>query len=513
MQRINGADIELGNFLLGVRCRGGSGDIASKLLLRCLDGTPACSFASGTAAIDPQDIGRKYLPENGGSVYIDLEKLEVCIPEVVSAYDHVAAVHAMLRKVQAAMRRAAPLLPEGVVLQVTANNSDGQSHSWGAHLNFLVRRRTWENLLHRKTHLLGVLVAHQVSSIVYTGAGKVGSENGRSWVPYQISQRADFFQTLTGVQTTFNRPLVNSRDESLCGASREHARLHCIFYDSNLCHVPMLLKVGTMQIILTMIEAEALSLDMLLDDPLAALVDFSHDPGLRKCARTVSGKWLTAVELQMALLDQARSFAAVGALEGVVPRASEILALWEDTLFKLAARDFDALTGRLDWVLRRRLLERAMRERGGIVWDSPIARILDQAYASLSPDSGLFWECMEAGIVERVVDDQCIDAFCVGPPTDTRAWTRAMLLRAAGCERVESVDWDRLAIRSRRSGRVRDIRLSNPEGCTRAAMLAAGACEDDTDLAGLLRAASVCGAEISLRPSPRYLPPGDRNLN
>ena len=35
-----------------------------------------------------------------------------------------------------------------------------------------------------------------------------------------------------------------------------------------------------------------------------------------------------------------------------MPRAGEILALWADTLDKLGAGDLDALTGRLDWVLK-----------------------------------------------------------------------------------------------------------------------------------------------------------------
>ena len=79
---------------------------------------------------------------------------------------------------------------------------------------------------------------------MFTGQGKVGSENGRPATPYQLSQRADFVETLMGKQTTHRRPIVNSRDEALCGATSHFvsgasqdlglARLHCIFFDNTL---------------------------------------------------------------------------------------------------------------------------------------------------------------------------------------------------------------------------------------------------------------------------------------
>ena len=56
---------------------------------------------------------------------------------------------------------------------------------------------------------------------------------------------------------------MNSRDEALCGnGGEEYGRIHCIFYDNNLCQVAQLLKVGAMQIVLAMIEAgDTITLD------------------------------------------------------------------------------------------------------------------------------------------------------------------------------------------------------------------------------------------------------------
>jgi len=48
------------------------------------------------AAADPQDRGRRFLPTNGGCAYIDLDHLELALPETLSAFDHVAYWRAML---------------------------------------------------------------------------------------------------------------------------------------------------------------------------------------------------------------------------------------------------------------------------------------------------------------------------------------------------------------------------------------------------------------------------------
>ena len=169
-------------------------------------------------------------------------------------------------------------LPPGQRIHVLVNNSDGLGHSYGAHLNFLIHRKTFENLFQRKMHFMLWLASYQVSSIVITGQGKVGSENNRDPVEFQLSQRADFFEMLTGLQTTHHRPLINERDEPLCGplwrngsADRPWARLHVIFYDANLSHVACYLKFGILQIILAMIAAGRVNPRLILEDPVHAV--------------------------------------------------------------------------------------------------------------------------------------------------------------------------------------------------------------------------------------------------
>ena len=486
LPKLCGADFELGNLVLGVNMPQGTGALAAHLLLREFAGLPlsrktsvlcycpACSARRDALAYgysnsphlgeecaqaksnqntltsyNPQDWGRKFLSANGGCAYIDLDHLELCVPEVLSARDHVAATHAMLRLAGAALQTANARLPDGAKIVALANNSDGQGHSYGSHLNILISRRARNDLFERRLHTLLFLVAYQASSIIFTGQGKVGAENSRPVVDYQISQRADFFEVIQGMQTTFNRPIVNSRDESLCGSWRllqtqpalaAFARLHVIFYDQTLCHTASFLKVGVLQIILAMIEAGCVCSELILEDAVEAVWRWSHDPALHTRVALASGRMLTAVELQLEFFETASRFVAAGGCDGIVPEAETILALWGDTLQKLAARDFAALARRLDWVLKLQILERVRAQRSGLDWSSPQLKHLDFMYASL--DDGLYWACEHQGAVDRIVSDEQIETLRTAPPENTRAWTRAQLLQLARPEQVERMDWD-----------------------------------------------------------------------
>lgn len=463
--KLAGADIELGNYISGAASDTPTASAAARMLLQSFPDTVSAHggrvasaaygspYGLGGTAYNPQDIGRRYLKSNGGCVYIDLDHLEMCIPEVLSAYDHVAACHAMLRIVRSAWQRANRELPHGQRIEVLVNNSDGAGHAYGSHLSVLLSRMAFHNLFDRKLHHQLWLAAFQASSIIFTGAGKVGSENGQPSVDFQISQRADFFETLCGVQTTYNRPIINSREEALCGdyATSDispadlFARLHVIFYDNTLCHGSSLLRIGTLQIVLAMLEAEYIDATLLLDDPVDAVVAWSHDPTLERRMPLMSGRDINAVEMQLLFLERAIRFTADGGCQGVVPRAGEILELWADTLHKLAAKHFEELVPRLDWVLKKYLLDRAVGRAGGLDWLR--RKHIDHNYSHLDPEVGLYWAMERAGLIECHVSDESIEALTQEPPSDTRAWTRAHLLRRLDAGAIQSIDWDRLSVR------------------------------------------------------------------
>ena len=510
--KVAGADIELGNSVIGYLTRGSTGAIAAPLLLREIDGVPEYSSNSWSASdrlessfdglsaqhtargeaqdgpgdtagrsFNPQDRLRRFLPTNGGCAYIDLNHLELCLPEVTSAGDHVAAWHAMLRIARQAQIKANGKLPAGVKVQVLVNNSDGMGNSYGSHLNILTTRQAVRNIFQRKLQYLLYLATYQVSSIIFTGQGKVGAENGGRDADFQISQRADFFETLTGSQTTFHRPLVNSRDEALCGDldrvddSESYpggglARLHCIFYDNSLSHTACFLKVGGMQIVLAMIEAEDMNLGLALEDPVAAVHDYSRDPSLKLAAPLITGEQVTALELQRRFLADAKRFAATGRLEGVVPDWRDILRRWEDILVVLAAGDLEEQARFLDWPLKKLIIERTLARHPELNWKSPEVKHLDQVYGSLDPAEGLYFAFEGRGFTTSIAAADRIAHLVDHPPEDTRAWTRAMTLRRARRNLVDMVGWDGIRFRHPDWHRLRDFRflaMDDPRAQTR----------------------------------------------
>jgi proteasome accessory factor A len=353
--------------------------------------------------------------------------LELCLPEVISARQHVAAWHALLRIAEAARQRANRKLPDGERVELLANSSDGRGHSYGGHLDLLVSRRCFDDLFYRRAHHLSFLASFLATVLPLTGAGKLGAEAGPS-VPFQISQRADFFTSMVGYQTTHERPLVNARDESHAGSHQ--ARLHVIFLDTTLCHVSCLLRIGLLQIVAAMLEQGEVDLSLLLHDPVRAARVVSRDLTLRAKLRLLHGRPLSALEHQRKVLDRAVRFAARGKLSGIVPGAEEILSTWDETLTGL---EQDPLTqaGRLDWVLKKLVLDDARVERHLEEGGGELAH-LDQAFHSLDRNEGPFWTCLEAGLVDRVVSDREIAQLECEPPEETRAFARAHLLRRAG---------------------------------------------------------------------------------
>jgi Pup amidohydrolase len=482
--KILGADVELGNFILGRDQQYGSAAAAARALLREIPGVPSSPasvsgswlYPSDPPSANPQDWGRKYLAANGGCVYIDLDHLECCTPEVLSAFDFAAAHHAMLRIARAALRAANTRLPQGEKIVAVVNNEDGQGHSYGSHLSLQMTRAGWDRLFHRRLDQLLMLASFQVSSLALTGQGKVSSgENpdrgARGF--YELSQRASFIQCLVGPQTTYNRPLVNSRDEALCGRftalgcpADRFARLHCIFYDSTLCPSSIVLRAGMMQILLCILESPETNADLklMLEDPVATVSRWSRDLTLTAPARLLTGETVTAIELQRRFFELAARFVEDGGCEGAVPAARDILALWADTLDKLSRGDLSALASRLDWVLKLQLLEHAMQQQPDLKWSSPAIKHLDFKYADL--EEGLFWACYQADLVENAgVTENRIQRFSQEPPENTRAWTRAHLLRRADPATVADVDWDKITFKFRSQHgmeRKRTVALANP---------------------------------------------------
>jgi len=385
---------------------------------------------------------------NGARYYLDHAHPEYSTPECATLRDLIRYEKAGDRILDQSRELAEQVLADGRHILIYKNNSDHKGNSYGYHENYLLDRNTPFRLIVEQ--LTPFIVTRQI----FCGAGKVGAENSTDPAAYQISQRADFFETEVGLDTMVKRPLINTRDEP--HASRDkYRRLHLIIGDANMSEYALYLKVGTTAIVLGMIEDQYLPRAFTLRDPVTALKAISRDLTCRKPVVLDDGSSITPVELQWEYLRLAQRYCARVADE---LWAFDVLQKWEYVLRQLEA-DPLSLNRELDWVMKWRLLTSYM-ERYGEAWESARVTMLDLQYHDVRRDKGLYYVLERNGEVERIVTDAEIDAAVDEPPEDTRAYMRGMCLKKFR-NQIFSVNWDSLAF-NLEEGDIKRIALDDP---------------------------------------------------
>ncbi|MFP3906622.1 MAG: depupylase/deamidase Dop [Acidimicrobiales bacterium] len=369
---------------------------------------------------------------NGARYYVDHAHPELSTPECGDARSVVRFDRAAELILRRSMQAASEILPPGQEIVVYKNNSDGKGNSYGCHENYLMDRTVPFG------RIVSSITPHFLTRQIFAGAGKVGSEaQGVSIddVPFQISQRADFFEEEVGLETTLKRPIVNTRDEPHADAQK-YRRLHVIIGDANMSQLATFLKVGTTAIVLAMIEDDALTADLRFATPVSTLRQISYDRSLRTAHLLADGTRITALEVQWSFLEAAQAYAAERGLECVGEEVGkEVLARWEEVLTDLEA-DPMRLADRLDWPAKLRLMER-YRERDGTEWGDPRLAALDLQYHDLRAERSL---ADRVGLERLVSDDEAISAIDE-PPDDTRAYFRGICLKRWP-EAIVAANWD-----------------------------------------------------------------------
>ncbi len=379
-----------------------------------------------------ENIPRNKTLINGARYYVDHAHPEYSCPEVTNARDLVIHEKAGERIIEISRQNATALLPAGAQMLIYKNNSDRKGNSYGSHENYLMDRRTSFKLIVEQ--LMPFFVTRQL----FTGSGKVGSENRGQPCAYQLSQRSDFFETEVALDTMVKRPIINTRDEP--HADREkYRRLHVIVGDSNMSEYTIYLRNGVTALVLSMIEDGAIKKDLSLRDPVRAIKDVSHDPACKKELQLERGSKLTAVQLQAEYLEMAHQYVASRTLDEVT---SDVLAKWEHVI-SCIERDPMELSRKVDWVIKKAMIEGFM-ERRSVDWESPQVQMLDLQYHDLRPEKGLFDLLQRQNRVERIVSDDEISAAIHQPPEDTRAYFRGQCLRRYSNE-VFGVNWDSIS--------------------------------------------------------------------
>lgn len=403
---------------------------------------------------------------NGGRIYVDHAHPEYSAPETTDPFDALAWDHAGDRLMFAAAQAASHATGQPIALH--RNNVDGKGASWGTHESYMMRRDVpFEDVA-------ALMEAHFVSRQIWAGSGRVGLGETSEESGYQLSQRADYIHARIGLQTTFDRPIINTRDEA--HAPADFRRLHVIVGDANRMDVPQAVKLGSTSMLLWLLEhadeagydLDALLGRLTLADPVTAMHTVSHDLTLAAPLPLAAGGTTDAWRMQVALRSAVYEVAA--AIHGTDSTGEPLwpdeptrrtMALWGQVLSDVAAiRHADDETrlgmgeqaGRIEWLLKWQLLERMRRKLAaanpgqdpGQSWAAPKLRALDLGWAELDPAKSVF-DKLKAR-TERLADDDRLRHAETHAPEATRAWLRAEVV-ARWPEQVVAASWSQLTVR------------------------------------------------------------------
>lgn len=383
---------------------------------------------------------------NGARLYVDHAHPEYSSPEVLSPRD-AALYDAAGVVVMDRAARAIGMFGERSELQLYKNNTDNKGASYGTHENYLVSRAVpFESLI---THLTPFFITRQI----FTGTGRVGIGQIGDTPGFQLTQRADYFEAEVGLETTMRRPIINTRDEPHADPELWR-RLHVITGDANISEFATWLKVGTVSLMLSMIENNVALPEFRIEDPVIEMRAVSHDIALTRGIRLVGGKTVTALEIQRAYLAAARA-AAAGADDETV----EIIAAWESVIDDLS-EDPMRCADRIDWVAKLQLLE-AYRQRERLSWDAPRLALIDLQYSDVRADKGLGRLLTARGKLRRLFTDEQIADAVIAPPRDTRAYFRGEVIRRYP-EQVAAASWDSVVLDLPGSVALQRIQLLDP---------------------------------------------------
>jgi len=375
---------------------------------------------------------------NGARLYLDVgSHPEYATPECDSLVDLVAHDKAGERILEGLVTDAGrQLREEGIAgdIYLFKNNTDSAGNSYGCHENYSVSR-------HQELgRLTDILTPFLVTRQMICGAGKV-LQTPRGTV-YCVSQRAEHIWEGVSSATTRSRPIINTRDEPHADAER-FRRLHVIVGDSNMNESSMLLKVGTTDLILRMIEAGAALPDLTLDNPIRAIREVSQDMTGRRRVRMANGREMSALEIQSEYLTRARDFTGRNGLNPVTER---VLEMWERALEAIGTGNLDKIAREIDWVTKYQLIER-YRAKHDLPLSAPRVAQLDLAYHDIHRGRGLYYLLQRRGGTDRVTRDLDIFEAKSVPPQTTRAKLRGDFIRRAQEKRRDyTVDWVHLKL-------------------------------------------------------------------
>lgn len=413
---------------------------------------------------------------NGARLYVDRAHPEYSSPECISPRQAVLYDRAG----EQIMRRAVDTLVKetGSGPAVYKNNVDGKGAAYGCHESYLTDR------LVPFDDFVAALIPFLVTRPILVGAGRVGLGPGSEEAGFQLSQRADYIESVVGASTNCHRPLVSTKDEPHAEPQR-YRRLHVVSGDSNCLPSNTLLKLGMTSLILWVVETAGLPEEwkgLQLADPVGAVRHVSRDLSLKRPLELADGRRMTALEIQSVYRRSISRlthefYTALGSRPDV--ETVDILDRWRDTI-GLLSDDWRSTIGDVEWATKLALLE-ALRTRDELHWDAPELMAMDLQWSAIRAEQSLARHLMERGILEPIAVAEWIDSAEFSPPASTRAWFRGELIRRFP-NHIRSASWESVVLELD-GGRLYRVPMISPEASSHTRIGAKlGKCETVDDV-------------------------------
>ena len=395
---------------------------------------------------------------NGSLVYIDLH----CILEFATAEYRACSLEGVLQE-----KASEALLNDAIKLAVAEkgidslilykNNigpsGDGDIYDEVAYAS----HHNYSYLAAKQFEVFAILKNFVPASLILSGNGHVYKHQSGN-ILYSLSQRAPHIVTLENYETRYNRPIINTRHESLMDQSTGLNRLHLISRDATRCEFQTWLVDGVTHLILRLAEEvnDKKELPPNLSDPVSELqnINLSLGNNLDYKVRLgwsllgiISTGTMDLIEYNYLFLNLAKQLNPLSAEEKLC------LQEWERVLELLKARAFDKLVGELDWVTKRWLIEKKMSKYNFGLNDVRAWKI-DMGYHDISTDPKQSWFALleEEGRIKHLITKEDIKRAVYTPP-ETRAKSRGKLVRLAWennkvREKIHWINWDAVVVKN-----------------------------------------------------------------
>ena len=368
--------------------------------------------------VDPEDAkfdeGNDWVPvgevradrilPNGARLYNDHGHPEYSTPECRSLDD--LARHDLAGEIAVHRAGVAYAARIGREVGLYKNNTDFHGASYGTHESYLVPRAFGFD------RLFPALLPMLVARLPLVGGGKVGAEHGER-VPFQISQRADFFTEKASADTLYRRPIFNTRDEPHAEPN-DWIRLHVIAGDANRLPTTIKLKAGLVKLALMLLFRGEVPI-WNLDDPVRTIAAISKDQDHNFRIPLEGRSWTNAPEVLESYFSAA---------ERALDLANDPDLRWtietSRRLLPLIATDRASVAREIDWAAKLAMLEQILASEEEALTETEM-QSYDLEWANVDPEASLFDALAAMGSIDTFAPDA---ALLETPPADTRAALR-----------------------------------------------------------------------------------------